>query len=328
MGLKVSNVSELKMQISGLYSKLKEAYTTNNPEYLQINQQIKELAAQLNKAIDEEEEFKKRTGEPAREYDPILGVYVQSGKAVDSKERLERLHSGTATDADLAWRNECLREPINGTNSHQWYNNLQVEALTGQHVPVGTSALDDFLQKNKNPGAFAYIIEGPNEQNHFVSFDIRTVAGKTEITYVDSNGDLMPAAERAVLERQFPGIEVKYIGRDGNKVSEAEATPQNLLRVQFDGHNCGMYSSEITKMLNASRGASLDIDRLKEISNNPSAQRDVHALRLEAIAAGRQQEPSKAVGSASKADGLEEDRKAAAIAEQRWAATTQQRSKL
>lgn len=320
----MAGIHDLRLKLSELYRDLKFAYEGNKPEYLDLQKNITDLTSELNAAVKAEEEKKKLEGVPSVEYDPKLGVYVPSGKAAENEERLKRLHDGRPTDEDLAWRNQCLLEPISGT---EWYNNLQVEALTGQQVPVGTSALSDFLQKNRNPGAFAYIIEGPNEQNHFVSFDIRTGAdGRFEITYVDSNGDLMPEAERAVLARQYPGVEVKYIDRDGNKISEAEATPQNLLRVQFDGHNCGMYSSEITQMLNESKGASLNVDRLKEISSNPDMQRQVHAGKLSAIAAGRQHEPSEAVGSASKADGLEDDRSRAAVIEHKRAAAQQHRS--
>lgn len=287
------------------------ATAPESPEYGALQAQI----AALSNQREPEEENKRSANDfanPGMRYDENLAVYVdpnKHGTTQEVKERLDRLNSyperkpgEIVTDpqelADKKWRNECLRESING---EQWLNNIQVGAATGGRVTVGTDDLGKFLAKNKGnlPLSVAHIVTGANKQNHFVSLDFRKGEdGKPEITYLDSNGDLMPLAERRALESQFPGVVVKYLDKEGNKIPEREAAENqdNILRVQFDDHNCGLYTSHAVNMFKAANGNSESIKagvaKLHEISENPAMHRAILGKTLIEMANSPEMEKS------------------------------------
>lgn len=305
---------DLQTKRYGLYLQLLQA-TPGTPEHASLTAEIEALGQNIKLLEEPEAGSKKQANDlahPGMRYDEALGVYVapDKGNASEVKAKIDRLHSYPTrapgeeiTDpqeiADRQWRSQCLRDPI---SSSQWLNNIQVEAATGKRVTVGTSDLEKFLHKSKDnlPVSFAHIVTGPKEQNHFVSFDIRTGtdSNKPEVTYVDSNGDLMPLAERQALERQIPGVVVKYLNKDGEKISEAEAVrnPDNNLRVQFDEHNCGLYTTHAVNMLRAAGGDSekiiAGVARLKEISKDPISHRATLGATLREIADNPEREAS------------------------------------
>ncbi len=296
--INLNDLAKLKATHYGLHLELFKL-EQGSQKYIEHEAMISAIANKI-KALEELEIEKKPTWNSSLEnglrYSNILGSFVKSEKGTEAeiKERMLRLRGDVAStpeqdDADKAWRKQCLLDPI---KDQQWLNNIQVEAATGAPVAAGTTELETFLKKNNGipPVSFAYIILGPNEQNHFVSFDIRNVNGKTEITYVDSNGDFMPIAERQSLEKILPGVDVKYLSNSGNKISEIDAvrTPENILRVQFDDYNCGLYTTNIVNMLKSSNGNAAEIEqgvaRIKEISKNPDAHREILANVLQDIA--------------------------------------------
>ncbi len=304
--------TELKTHRNSLYSQW-IALPLTDEKYKVLKSQIDDIDSKIyaqdvvsgllsNKRIEND------LANPGKEYDPNLAVYVDKGTIADNKAALKRLSGYPArkpgeeiTDpqelADIAWRNKELKSPIDGA---QWLSNVQVEAATGEKVSIGTDGLNKLLDSKKNdlPTSFAHIITGPNDDNHFVSFDIREgKSGKTEITFVDSNGELMPPSERAAILKKFPGAEIKYLNKDGEKISEKEAAQDpdgKLLRVQYDGHNCGLYTSNFVNMLNVTNGdpalIKAGVEQIKEISANPSAHRKVLSQELGAIANDNRQE--------------------------------------
>ncbi|MCH2038117.1 MAG: hypothetical protein MK137_05955 [Rickettsiales bacterium] len=124
-------------------------------------------------------------------------------------------------------------------------------------------------------------------QNHFVSMNIRNNNGALELEYLDSNGELMHDKERRAITKQLPGVSIFYRDHNGNRITEsaAKSNQEQILRVQFDGHNCGMYSTEITNLMKHANGnEGLIKDGLKNISKlDPNDVRNEHYERLKYV---------------------------------------------
>jgi hypothetical protein len=203
------------------------------------------------------------------------------------------------------WERRWVQEPIRG---QQWYNNQQVAMLTGRECPVGKDGLSKFLDHGlKNaPLAFSYLKVPDKDDpslNHFVSIYIEIKNNKPEVTYLDSNGEtISPEDERQLrtqLKKRFKeDAEIVYRGQNGEKVSQGEATQPShkLLRVQFDGHNCGMFSTEFTALMKEARGdeavIKAGIERIKATPPTPDDRRKTHETHIkENLKTGRSYKP-------------------------------------
>jgi len=185
------------------------------------------------------------------------------------------------------WENPWLQRPL---KDNQWYNNHQVEMLTGRKVPVGNKELSSFLKESKHnaPLAFSYLMtpEPKNPSlNHFVSMYVN--AAGTEITYLDSNGEKIRPEDEKRLKEQFPNAQIVYRDHEGQKIPKeiADRPPEKpLLRVQFDGHNCGMYSAEFATLMKEAHGDESKIQEgIKKIKAiDPTEKRMQHEAHLHA----------------------------------------------
>jgi hypothetical protein len=258
----------------------------SNPEIAKkiatIKEKIKALQSTVNKDREAEEKLH------GREYLPKLGAYIDFQTKEDKlkyQEYVERQKNQPkkpeTTIHDKPYKSQIeeldpfekkhVQDPI---TDKQYYSNIQVKHLIGQNnLPAGSGELKVFLlcnQYNITPGkpfTFAYLIVDENDasQNHFVSISIRKVGNKTEVTYIDSNGELISDKDRASVMQALPNAEIKYVSHksieknaagefingDLIKISEAEAKahPEQPLRVQFDEYNCGAYAKEITCLM-------------------------------------------------------------------------------
>jgi hypothetical protein len=319
-----NSIFRIIMSTDNLYGDLKRLYSDPLGNAAEINR----LNAELKRILEEDERKKRSSQEKEesaekgkqKEYSPEEGIYRTpsekkehdaykertKGKpafeqAIDEKTGKTSTRSARSLDK---FEESCLREKI--TNK-EWYSNIQAKHLTGQEVPAGKDELHAFLKSKAtfieagNSLSFSYLItDKDSSKNHFVSMTVSQKNGRLELLYLDSNGETIRPNELAAVKKALPGItnqDVKYI--DGvalangqlNKLSEAEATknPERVLRVQFDGHNCGMYSTESTRMMTAANGNEQDIVRgLTAIKNiNPSMQRGMHMSDMGKIVDGQ-----------------------------------------
>ncbi len=295
------NILNFKGKLANLYSKLADLSSDsvkNADEISALNAQIKEINSEINQII--EKEAKQKVEEAQKNgliYSEKLGVFTTPEK---EKERAyfeglrKRSESGQPLtpieqNAYAQWLDRCLTEPITGL---QCYNDKQVEFLTGP-VPVGRE-LEAFLAKNSNnlPQSFVHLMtpsESDPRHNHFVAITVaKNAAGKTEIHYLDSNGDPILPADRAIFARQFPGAEIVYRDGLGNRLSEEQAkNGVEQLRVQFDDSSCGAYASAICRVMQKSGMNEESIKAgLKEIQNTDV--KDIRKSHSDALLYGKE----------------------------------------
>lgn len=246
-----------QLKLADSYSLLKQL--RQNPE------QNAALIAKLQVEIRELEALLTEGGKPAAStYLQELGVFLTPEqqeawkKAKDQDVRDKKKHelSGSAEESQYSKADRfCQTQPL-GTSG--WYNTKQLEALTQQRVPVGSNELAKFLKNSDRPVSFCYLIEDKKhpEHNHFVSI---AVDRNNNVIYVDSNGDKMPDAERGVFGAAF---NIHYLNTRGDIINEKQAAlPSSVLaRVQYDNHNCGMYSASLVNMM---RDAACDPEKIK-----------------------------------------------------------------
>ncbi len=271
----------MSVKLEGLYRKLKEYYadpTKYAAEIAKLNSEIAELETELK--IHEQKKQDPATGTTLT-YSPATGTFETPDQ---QQEREAATKAGKKSEQYQDWQRKFQKEPI---THNEWYNTEQVKFLTGQDVPAGNKELGEFLAKNagKLPLTFAYLMvpDANNPSlNHFVTINI---SAKNEVTYLDSNGALIRPEDRATIASKLPGASFHYRDHNGEKITEeqAQSNPTSVLRVQFDGHNCGMYSSELTNLFDAAKGNEQNIQtsirNIKQLS--PDAQRQEHSARLQ-----------------------------------------------
>lgn len=253
-------------------------------------------------------------GIQGRSYNEKLGVFVDQARAKDAEAYAKLKHEEYVrpvrqiTPAATLTRRQKVEKPTpqaspithpfelellkEDLTKGQWYATYQVRALTGEHVPTGHEQLSSHIENNKDkqPLTFSYLKipdKSDSSLNHFVSIHIDPAA--KEITYMDPMGDKISKEDQRRLQETFPGAKLFYLNERGKKIDQktAEASPDDILRVQYDGHNCGMYSTELTKMMQKTRGNNLDlateIEEIKKLHKNPDAKRSSHTKDLKMV---------------------------------------------
>ncbi len=269
LSLSVQIMSRKEAALNEAYAALKPLYKepdNNKQEITLLNAKIFDLNSQILQQKLPFENLKLRS------YNVREGVFLNTQEADERKAALLKFakHESLKRDPSSAvraeakqpledyqkWENPWLAHPL---KQNQWYNNHQVAALTGAKVPVGEKDLEKTISQSKKGIAlsFAYLMvpEPKNPSlNHFVSMHVS--ADQKEITYLDSNGEKIRPADEEKLKKQFPNAKIVYRDNEGNKISQeaANESPHNILRVQFDGHNCGMYSTEFATLMKEAAG--------------------------------------------------------------------------
>lgn len=301
----------------------------NDVERSKLNVLISNLEAEearIRISIDEQEKKKNQV------YIPELGIY---GSKEEQARAAQLVSKGTEepNNEEIAAKNKFITEDISSPPATKWYNNFQVEALTGEKVTIGYKGLEDSLKGITLPKSFGHIILGPCERNHFVSFDVREVNGEIQVIYADSNGAMMPNAERDAIKIKYPNAEIKYLGKDGELVNESEAlglagkNPTGLMQTQFNDNDCGRCTADIVNMFKIAGGDSekikagvmclqKDAERSKE---DPGALRASHQGILKQVAANdnskRQHEALVKAGFKWLEEGMSEDQKPKRVTE-------------
>lgn len=278
------------------YGELRDLYRDplkNAQEIRSLNQELSQLDSRILSLTDEQQRQR------GFEYSTSEGVYRKQ----DSLSRINPLFSKRRNRAlsleDQQQLNDWDRSAlIDSLSGNKWYNEKQVAYLTGNSsIPVGDNGLQNFLHdksgylsRNGSSLSFAYLAmpdKKDESRNHFVSMHIENNNGSLELQYFDSNGELMRQEDRQIIKKQFPNINIAYRDYNGQKMTESQARskPEHILRVQFDDHNCGMYSTEITNVMKHANGnEALIQDRLLDISTlEPSKVRQEHYKRLKIV---------------------------------------------
>lgn len=310
-----------KSKIDALYSKLKGLYidpTKNAAEIASVQSEINSITSELNKIRDTDEKSQ------GREYSPEEGVYrtpADRKEYEEYKKRQEKELKTPETTSSMVsdgkpvdpFEKKHLLDPITG---QQYYSDMQVKRLTGQNdLAAGAGQFKSCIECNRpniesgKPFTLAALSvdEKDASQNHFFSVSFVKKGNKIEVTYLDSNGELISDDYRAKIMQALPNAEIKYVSheslkKDSNgdyvhrelvKISESEAKAhtEQVLRVQFDDYNCGAYATEITRMMNQAQSGEDMIRGLDIIKNmDMAAQRQKHTKDIsELISKGTMQ---------------------------------------
>ena len=279
-----------KEQLASLYQDRAEALKSASPDQEKIrslSDQIMVVLADLAK--DPGEDDKDKSG---MIYLVTEGIYRLISELLSEEKTFAKTarETGDVAGAYTAWQREQQKKPITGK---EWYNREQVACLTGGDVPAGRKELGAFLKKNAGnlPLFLAYLTipdEKNPDENHYISFH---VSKDNKITWLDSNGQLMSAGDEAIFKTHFPGAEVVYRNQEGGEISQASAAanPENILRVQYNNHDCGMYATELTSRMKAAGSANIDFAAVKALDS--ATTRADHQNHLKAgIACTRQRD--------------------------------------
>lgn len=271
------NYTQLKDQQQGLLDALK-GYYKNPEQHAQAIEDAKKELRQVEAALSrgrEEEELKKPEAE-RKTYAPELGAPATENQRQASKEFNEKTGRDQAlsdpnskpSDAYHSYAADCEKKPDGATRkSHldsiiksdisgkEPYYSAQVEALLNDYVPVGEKELSTRINAKKSSGEQAFTlgylrVDGNGKdalENHFYALNFsKQNDGHWRVIAVDPNGDPIEPKEQQLLQKLLgKDMELQYIGHDGKLVAAKDATPSNLMRLQFDDTSCGMYTANI-----------------------------------------------------------------------------------